>query len=311
MGVPGPATASRIASIVPAPLPASDGTALARRRPRWRRELRAIARNKKLVIGAFLVAILALVAVFAPAIAPYPADQMRVAPLYAPAGPNLWFGSDEFGRDLFSRIVYGTRISLGISTVVAGSALIVGGVLGVVAGLAPGRLAATITAVTDLLFGVPTVLLALFAAAVYGVGLRTVVFSLSIVYVPQFVRVLRGSVLSVANREFVTAARASGATPFRVAAAHILPNCLSPVIVHTATVMSLVILDEAALSFIGVGVQPPNPSWGIILRQGLDYLSRTSQTTVVAGAAIFVAVFAFNLLADGLRDQLDPRLRRR
>ena len=281
-----------------------------RRRVSWR-DSRGARRNKKLMGGLALVCLLAGTAIFAPWIAPYAPDQMRVAQLYEPPRPGLWLGADEFGRDLFSRIIYGTRISLGAAALVAGFALLLGGMLGLVAGLEAGRADAAIGAITDLLFGVPTVLLALFAAAVFGPGLRTVIIALAVVYVPQFVRVVRGATIAAAQREYVTAARAAGASPVRVAGVHILPNCVSPLIVHTATVMSLVILDEAALSFIGVGAQPPTPSWGIILRQGLDYLTRASHPAIIAGASIFIAVFAFNLLADGLRDQLDPRLRGR
>ncbi|MEA2514882.1 MAG: peptide/nickel transport system permease protein, partial [Thermomicrobiales bacterium] len=195
--------------------------------------------------------------------------------------------------------------------IVTSVSLLVGGALGLLAGLAGGRIDGAISSVTDLLFGVPTVLLALFAATIFGPGLNTVVFALAIVYVPQFARVLRAATMDVSHREYVVAARAIGVTSGRLAFSHVLPNCLSPVIVQVALVMSLVILDEAGLSFIGVGTQPPTPSWGIILRQGLDYLTRTSHPAIIAGASIFVAVFAFNLLADGLRDHLDPRLRGR
>lgn len=277
----------------------------------FRRELRRAAGNKKLVAGGLLTALLGLIAIFASVIAPHPPDQMGAAPLYARPGSGHWLGGDEFGRDLLSRMIHGARISLGVSAIVTSLSLLVGASLGLLAGLVGGRVDVAISGVTDLLFGVPTVLLALFAATIFGPGLNTVVIALSIVYVPQFVRVLRGATINVAHREYVVAARAMGARPMQVAFRHVLPNCLSPLIVHASLVMSLVILDEAGLSFIGVGTQPPTPSWGIILRQGLGYLSRTAHPAVIAGAGIFVAVFAFNLLADGLRDHLDPRLRGR
>ena len=280
-------------------------------RPHWTKQLIRAARNKKLLIGGMLVASLILAALLAPWISPYPSDEMSVTKLYAPPSTAHWLGGDEFGRDLLSRIMFGARISLGISAVVTSSAFLIGGLLGLAAGLRGGRVDSLISGVADLLFGVPTVLLALFAAAIFGPGLRTVVISLSVVYVPQFVRVLRASTMDVSQREYVQAARAMGASPRRVAFVHVLPNCMAPLIVQVALVASLVILDEAGLSFIGVGTQPPTPSWGIILRQGLDYLTRTSNPAVIAGASIFFAVFSFNLLADGLRDHLDPRLRGR
>jgi len=284
---------------------------LARRPSQFQRELHRALGNKKLVVGGLLTLFLMAVSVLAPLIAPYKPDQMSAAPLYARPGGDHFFGGDEFGRDLFSRMIYGTRISLGVSTIVTSIALLTGGVLGMLAGLIGGRIDSVIGGVTDLLFGVPTVLLALFAATILGPGLNTVVIALSIVYIPQFARVLRAATIDVSHREYVIAAKAIGAKPMRVALSHVLPNCLSPLIVHAALVMSLVILDEAGLSFIGVGTQPPTPSWGIIMRQGLDYLSRTTYPAIIAGGGIFFAVFAFNLLADGLRDHLDPRLRGR
>lgn len=280
-------------------------------RSQFQKNLRRALKNKKLVAGGALTAALALIAIFAPLLAPYAPDKMGAAPLYAKPGGDHLFGGDEFGRDLLSRMMYGTRISLGVSVIVTSVSLAIGATLGMVAGTVGGRIDGIISGLTDLLFGVPTVLLALFAATIFGPGLNTVVIALSIVYVPQFARVLRASTIDVSHREYVIAARAIGAKPLRVSFKHVLPNCMSPVIVHASLVMSLVILDEAGLSFIGVGTQPPTPSWGIILRQGLDYLSRTAHPAIIAGAGIFVAVFAFNLLADGLRDHLDPRLRNR
>ncbi|MFM9108581.1 MAG: ABC transporter permease, partial [Chloroflexota bacterium] len=208
-------------------------------------------------------------------------------------------------------ILYGTRLSLGVAFIVTVISASLGCALGLAAGFLGGRTDSVIGSLTDLLFGVPTVLLALFTATIIGPGLQTVLVALSIVYVPQFARVLRGAAISVSGLEYVTAARALGASQSRIAIRHVLPNCLSPMIVQISVVMSLVILDEAALSFIGVGTQPPTPSWGLIIRQGLDYISRSAYPAVIAGDAISIAVLAFNLLADGLRDFLDPRLRGR
>jgi ABC-type dipeptide/oligopeptide/nickel transport system permease subunit len=287
-----------------------QGFALSRTQ-RSKRLALQILRNKKLFAGGVLVLALIAIALLAPWIAPYPPDKMSVTPLYQKPSGAHWLGGDEFGRDLLSRIMHGARISLGVSAIVTGSALIAGGLLGLAAGLLGGRIDSVVSGLADLLFGVPTVLLALFAAAIFGTGLKTVVIALSIVYIPQFVRVVRAASMDASNREYVQAARAIGASSTRVAFRHVLPNCMAPLIVQVALVSSLVILDEAGLSFIGVGTQPPTPSWGIILRQGLDYLTRTAHPAVIAGASIFFAVFTFNLLADGLRDHLDPRLRGR
>ena len=172
-------------------------------------------------------------------------------------------------RDLLSRVLLGVRISVGVAFIVTLFSTIVGGLIGLTSGLAGGRVDGLLGGLTDLLFGIPTVLLALFAATILGPGLRTVVIALCIVYVPQFTRVLRAAAISVKNREFVTASRASGAHPIHIAFRHILPNCLPPVIIHSALVMSLVILDEAALAFIGVGTQPPTPSWGVFCDRDL------------------------------------------
>lgn len=288
-------------------IPPGDRSRLSSRR----KSLRRILSNKKLVAGGSLVLAMLLLGVFAPVLAPYESDQMGATELYARPSAQHWFGGDEFGRDLLSRIIYGVRISISAAFVVTTVSLLVGGCLGLVAGLAGGRIDGLIGGVADLLFGIPTVLLALFAATILGPGLNTVVVALCIGYIPQFIRVLRAATISVSQREFVVASRALGAHPTRIALRHILPNCLAPLIIQAALVMSLVILDEAALSFIGIGTQPPTPSWGIIMRQGLDYLSRTPYPAIVAGFAIFVAVFGFNLMADGLRDHLDPRLQGR
>jgi peptide/nickel transport system permease protein len=281
------------------------------RRDRQRKRLRSVTRNKKSAIGGVLTLSLVAIALCAPWLAPYEADRMGATELYAKPSAAHWFGGDEFGRDLLSRILLGVRISIGVSVVVTLVSATIGGSIGLVAGLSGGRIDGLLGSVIDLLFGIPAVLLALFTATVLGPGLRTVVVALCIVYVPQFARVFRAAAISIKSREFIVAARASGAYPWQIAYRHILPNCLPPVLVHGALVMSLVILDEAALAFIGIGTQPPTPSWGIILRQGLDYLSRTPYTAIIAGIAIFLAVFSFNMLADGLRDQLDPRLKNR
>lgn len=262
------------------------------------------------VVGAAVVLLVVAVAVFAAWVSPYGANQMNFsATLQGPSWQH-WFGTDELGRDMLSRVIYGARASLGVGI---GSALLAGllGVsVGLVAGLTGGRTDTVLMRVMDVFFAFPAILLALTLVIVLGTDLRNIVIALGVIYMPQFARVARAATLAVREEQFVEAATAIGNRGTRVALRHVLPNILSPITVQLTVTVAYAMLAEAGLSFVGLGIQPPEPSWGAMLNSGKTYLEQYPHVTIFPGGCIMLAVFGFNFLGDGLRDLIDPRLRR-
>lgn len=256
------------------------------------------------IVGAY-VAGAALAAVLAPA------DPLQMVPLalLAPPGAGHPFGTDQFGRDVLSRLLYGSRISLGVSVASVTLALVAGGAAGTASGYYGGIVDNVLMRAMDVIFAFPAILLAIAIMAVAGTAPETVILAIGIVYAPQFARVSRASVLATRGLEFVEAASALGAGVRRILARHILPNISAPLIVQTSLSLSLAILTESALSFLGLGTQPPTPSWGNMLAEARRFMVTAPWTAVFPGAAIALIVLGFNLLGDGLRDLLDPRLR--
>ena len=272
--------------------------------------------NTGAVIGLVVFAALVLVAIFAPLVAPHsPDEQFRDALLTPPAwqegGKSMFLlGTDAVGRDMLSRLIFGARFSLFIGLVVVVFSLTSGIVLGVVAGYFRGWVDTAIMRVMDIILSFPSLLLALVLVAILGPGLINAMIAISLVLQPHFVRLTRAAVMSEKGREYVTAARVAGAGPLRLMFRTILPNCMAPLIVQATLSFSNAILDAAALGFLGMGAQPPTPEWGTMLAEAREFILRAWWVVTFPGLAILITVLAINLVGDGLRDALDPKLKR-
>lgn len=260
------------------------------------------------VLGAVIALVIVATALAANLLAPYPPDEPALEPERAPSiGAPL--GTDRFGRDVLSRVIHGSRISLYVSLVSIGVAMLVGGILGLTSGYVGGAWDNAISRVMDLFFSIPGLLLAIGIAAMRGPGVNSAVSAIAIVYTPLLSRTMRGPVLAERAKEYVEAARGLGANTWVVALKHILPNVLSPFVVQGTVALSQAILIEASLSYLGLSAQPPTPSWGNMLNEGRTYLETAPWISIFPGIAIMLAVLAFNLMGDGLRDLLDPKSR--
>ena len=265
-------------------------------------------RNRLAMVGFVLLCLLVVMAITAPFIIPYDYTMQDYdSILEAPSGKH-WFGTDNFGRDIFSRIVYGSRYTLMIAFVCTTTAAIIGTVLGAVAGYY-AKLDNLIMRFCDILMGVPTLIFALSIVMTLGVGIRNVMIALSITTAPPFIRTVRAQVLTIKDQEFIEAARSIGASDLRILLKYIAPNAIAPIIVQYTLNSVIVILWAASLSFIGMGVQAPMPEWGLMINAGRAYLRSAWFMSVFPGLAIILTTFSLNLVGDGLRDALDPRLK--
>jgi peptide/nickel transport system permease protein len=272
--------------------------------------LRRLTGHRSFQIGLVLVALLTLVAIFAPVITGVDPSSMKVRFRFKPPSEAFPFGTDNFGRDIFTRVLYGARVSLWIGLAVAAMSGLFGAVIGILAAQFR-RVDAILMRVMDALMSFPAILLALGVTAALGPRMESVIIALTVAYVPAGVRIVRASALVVRELDYVEAARIAGASNIRIMVRHILPNSISPLIVHVTFVFAYAILAEAALSFLGVGVQPPTPSWGNIIAEGRDYATEAWWVMLFPGLGISLAALGLNLLGDGLRDILDPRLKGR
>jgi len=272
--------------------------------------LRRFLLNKGAIIGLLLIFLTIVLAIFAPVIAPYdPFEQNWRNRLQTPSREH-WFGTDEHGRDQLSRIIYGTRISLTIGIISVSIGLFGGGLLGIIAGYFGGVIDNIIMRLMDIMMAFPGVLLAIALVAALGPGLFNVMIAVGIWSIPLFSRLVRGTVLSIKENDFVSAARALGGSNPHIIFYHILPNIMAPILVLSSLRLATALLSAAALSFLGLGAQPPQPDWGAMLSQGRQHIHTSPHLTMFPGLAIMVLVLAFNMLGDGLRDALDPRLRK-
>jgi len=272
--------------------------------------------NRGAVIGLCVIIALALIAIFAPLIAPYSPDQQfrayfKAPPFWAEGGSTAFLlGTDEVGRDILSRLIHGARYSLSIGAIVVLIASTVGIILGVLAGYFGGWVDNVIMRVMDVILAFPSLLLALVLVAILGPGLLNAMLAISLVLQPHFARLVRAAVMAEKNREYVTSAKMAGAGHFRLMLKTILPNCLGPLIVQATLSFSNAILDAAALGFLGMGAQPPTPEWGTMLASAREFISSAPWIVTFPGLAILITVLAINLVGDGLRDALDPKLKR-
>ncbi len=265
-------------------------------------------RNPIGIVGAVVVLLTIVVAIAAPLIAPYDPDAQLATRLLPPSREHL-MGTDELGRDTFSRIVFGARVSLQVGIISVFIALLIGGILGVAAGFFGGRLDSWLMRGVDIMFAFPGLVLAIVIAGLLGASRTNAMIAIGLVYAPAFARVIRGSVLSVMSEPYVEAGRVVGSTNPRLVQRYVLPNIVAPLIVMTSVYLSSAILSEAALSFLGLGTQPPEPAWGGMLNLARTYMEISPWMAIFPGLAIMIVVLGFNFLGDGLRDVLDPRLR--
>ena len=272
--------------------------------------LKRFFRSKQAVIGLIIILSNIFLALLAPLIATYPADEMDFMYLFAKPGEgNHILGTDDYGRDLFSRIVYGSRVSMMVGLIAVSIGAFIGTIIGIVSGYFGGIVDGLNMRLMDALLSFPYVLLAIAMMAALGPGLFNAMLAIGIVMIPSFSRVVRSAVLNYKNEEFVTAAKLMGGSNFWIIVSNILPNIVPTIIIYASLNFAGAIISEATLSFLGLGIQPPTPSWGSMLSEAKNYLQTNAFMAIFPGLAILISCLGFNLLGDGLRDVLDPRMR--
>jgi peptide/nickel transport system permease protein len=262
------------------------------------------------LIAAAVICVTVLMAIFAPLVSPYDPLKQDLNSLLAAPGPTHLLGTDNVGRDVLARVIWGSRVSLVAGSVSVAIAVVVGCFLGLIAGYSGGRLDDVVMRVMDAVLSFPALVLALALGAVLGAGLGGVLITLGIVYAPTFARLMRGQVLTIRTREYIDAARLLGAADWHILLRHVLPNAATPIVVQASLSVAFAILAEASLSFLGLGIQPPEPSWGSMINAGRGYLQQAPWIVFGPGAALFLTVLSLNFVGDAIRDALDPRLRK-
>ena len=295
-----PAMSEASSTLIPPPPTALEQLAWA-----WRK----IRRNRLSLIGSLIVVSLVLAALAAPLLGLSSPVKLNIPQRFLPPGPGHWFGTDQLGRDVLSRVVYGARVSLAASLLTMLAAGLTGVSLGIVAGVSTARISGIMMRLMDLLMSFPPLLLAVAVAAALGTGTRSIIIALSVVYLPRIVRVTRGIALTVVAQEYIVAAQALGSPRWRLVLRTVLPNCLSVVVVQLSLYFAEVLLAEAALSFLGLGEPPPTPTWGNILHDSQKYIRNAPWIAIFPGCAIALSVLGLNLFGDAVRDAMDPRLR--
>ena len=286
-------------------LSAGDLQASTLYRDAWNR----LKKNKMAIASFFLLVIIALIAVFAPLIAPYDPYTQDLSRINEPPSSDHWFGTDDVGRDLFSRVVYGTRISMLVGVVCEAICVPVGVILGALAGYFGGWVDAVISRIIEIFASFPTILFAIAVMFILGPGIMNIFIAIGVIGWTGLARMIRGQIMQLKEKEFVEAARASGASNMKIIFRHLIPNCLSTIIVVITLDIPGDIMLESTLSFVGLGVQPPDPSWGSMISEGRKFIRQNVWYSFFPGLAIMLVVLAFNTLGDGVRDALDPKLK--
>lgn len=274
---------------------------------RARETLQTLMANRLAVAGLIVLTLLVFVGIFGEAIAPYGINDIDIPNRLTGPSADHWFGTDDLGRDVFSRVIIAARVSLQVGFIAVGFALVVGVPIGLISGYYRGAVDSALMRMMDVLFSFPAILLAIAILAVLGPGVGNAMIAIGLVYTPIFARITRGSVLVVSEEVYIRAAQSLGARNRRIIFRHVLPNVMAPIIVQTTLSLAFAILSEAALSFLGLGVQPPNPAWGRMLAEGRNFFEQAPWMGIFPGLAILVTVMAFNFVGDGLRDALDPK----
>lgn len=282
-----------------------------KKQSQWLAIWRRLKKNKLAMAGLIVLTAMILIAVFAGVLVNY--DTMVVGQnmserMQTPSAKH-WFGTDQYGRDVFARIIYGSRLSLTLSIVAMTAAVAIGAGIGAVAGYYGGRVDDVLMRIMDVLLAIPPMLMSISIVAALGQSMVNLLIALSIAYIPVFARVIRSTILSIKGQEFVEAAKACGTSNFRIIVRHIIPNAIGPIIVEATLTMGAAILIISSLSFMGLGIEPPAPEWGTMLYEGRDVIRQAPYLVIFPGAAIALAVMSLNLLGDGLRDALDPKLK--
>ncbi|SFC22625.1 peptide/nickel transport system permease protein [Bacillus sp. OV322] len=292
--------------LMPSPSQAAEELAVSP----WKEGWKSFKKNKAAVIGLGIVIFFILLAIFANVIAPHPFDKQHLSDKHLSPSAAHWFGTDEFGRDILSRIIFGARLSLGVGFLSVAGSVVAGSFLGIIAGYYGKWIDTIISRFFDILLAFPSILLAIAVVSVLGPSLRNALIAIAIINVPTFGRLLRSRVLSVKEEEYITAAKAIGMKDGRILLHHILPNSLAPIIVQGTLAIATAIIEAAALGFLGMGAQAPAPEWGKMLADSKDFIIEAPWTVIFPGLSIMLTVLGFNLMGDGLRDALDPRMKK-
>ncbi len=263
--------------------------------------------NPAILIGSAICLVLVLMAVFAPWVAPFDPNKQMLGPQLADPSVKHWFGLDSFGRDVFSRIVWGARISLWVGVVATLGAMVIGTMIGIIAGYFGGTIDRVITMLTDILLSFPQLVMGLLLVAVLGASLTNIIIAIGVTAIPAFIRLARGSTLAMRERDFIDAGRALGFSDARIMFNHVAPNIMDEIIVMGSLWLATAIRTESTLAFIGLGVPPPTPTWGGIIREGFEYLNDNYWLAIFPSLAILITMIGLNLIGDGLRDATDPR----
>ena len=275
----------------------------------WREAWVGFRKSKVALVGAVIVIFFILLALFGPLVTKEGINEQSLTDRLQPPSSESWFGTDDFGRDIFSRIIHGARISLSVGFFSVVGSIAVGSFLGIIAGYYGRWVDTIISRIFDIMLAFPSILLAIAIVSVLGPSLRNALIAIAIINVPNFGRLIRSKVLSIKEDEYITAAKAIGMKDFRILFSHILPNSMAPVIVQGTLAVATAILEAAALGFLGLGAEAPYPEWGKMLADSKDYLQDAPWTMIFPGLAIMLTVLGFNLMGDGLRDALDPKMK--